>query len=178
MAKARRDDSQERRRRDTLSTLMGYEGMGAIRRLQLCSCVLSLFREIRGTNIIRKLVGRNSNAVFRPFLKLVCCICPCLEPGAMPNTKLLKDIATYSWLTHLMFQYVLPSVIRLVSWLSPNGDYRTTWRSVGDLFNASSNEKDYGKHSQVLYLGVSRETQAGAEATDEDRAECRLSRQY
>ena len=86
----------------------------------------------------------------------------------MPNTKLLKDIATYSWLVHLIFQYVLPSVIGLVSWLFPNGDYRTTWRSAGDLLNANPNEKDYGKHSQVLYLNVSRESQAGAEATDED----------
>lgn len=87
-----------------------------------------------------------------------------VDPGVMPNTGLVKDASpTIQFLLH----YVLGSVISIVTWLRPNGDYRTAWKSAGDLLNASFNEKDYGKHPQALYLNGSAKAEAGAEARNE-----------
>ena len=72
-----------------------------------------------------------------------------VDPAAMPGTSLIKDA---SYFILFMFHYVLGSVISLLTWMNPNGDYRTVWKSADDLLNASYNEKDYGKHHQALYL--------------------------
>lgn len=87
-----------------------------------------------------------------------------VDPGAMPNTGLVKDAPL---MIHFLLHYILGSVIAVVTWLNPNGDYRTVWKSAGDLLNASFNEKDYGKHPQALYLNGSAKAEAGVEARNE-----------
>ncbi|KAL8824249.1 MAG: hypothetical protein Q9191_005187 [Dirinaria sp. TL-2023a] len=87
-----------------------------------------------------------------------------VDPGAMPNTGLVKDASP---MIQFLLHYVLGSVISIVTWLRPNGDYRTPWKSAGDLLNASFNETDYGKHPQALYLNGSAKAKAGAEARNE-----------
>ena len=89
-----------------------------------------------------------------------------VDPGGMPNTGLVKDA---SWIIRFLLHYVLGSVISAVTWLQPNGSYRTAWKSAGDLLAASFNEKDYGKHPQALYLDGSRKAEAGPEARDEQK---------
>ncbi len=84
----------------------------------------------------------------------------------MPNTGLVKDA---SWAVQFLLHYILGSVISLVTWLRPNGSYRTPWKSAGDLLAASFNEKDYGKHPQALYLDGSMKAEAGPEARDETK---------
>ena len=66
-----------------------------------------------------------------------------------------------------LLHYVLGSVITVVTWQRPNGDYRTVWKSAGDLLNASFNDKDYGTHPQALYLNGSEKAEAGVEARNE-----------
>jgi len=84
----------------------------------------------------------------------------------MPNTGLVKDA---SRAIQFLLHYILGSVISLVTWLQPNGSYRSPWKSAGDLLAASFNEKDYGKHPQALYLDGSRKAEAGPEAMDEEK---------
>ena len=87
-----------------------------------------------------------------------------VDPGAMPNTGLVKDASKF---IQFMLHYVLGSVVAIITWLRPNGDYRTPWKSAGDLLNASFNEKDYGKHLRALYLNGTDKAEAGAEARNE-----------
>lgn len=92
-----------------------------------------------------------------------------VDPGGMPNTSLAKDLAAHSWVLHIGFQYIMGALIDIISWLNPNGSYRSSWTSAGALLNASFNEKDLGKHPQALYLDGTREGRAGKEAMNEQR---------
>ena len=60
-------------------------------------------------------------------------------------------------------------MISIITWLQPNGTYRLTWKSAGDLLAANSDETKYGKHPQGLYLDGSRKAESGSEARDENK---------
>ena len=60
-------------------------------------------------------------------------------------------------------------MISVVTWLQPNGSYRTPWKSAGDLLAASFNESDYSKRPQALYLDGTKKAKAGPEARDEKK---------
>lgn len=89
-----------------------------------------------------------------------------VDPGAMPNTWLLKDASSS---IRFLVDYVLGYMVSTLVWFNPNGSYRTTWKSAGDLLSASFNEKDYGEHPQALYLDGSRVAEAGPEARDQEK---------
>lgn len=87
-----------------------------------------------------------------------------VDPGAMPNTGLVKDA---SWIIKIMLHYVLGSMISIVTWFRPNGDYRTPWKSAGDLLFASFDEKHIGKHPRALFLNGTAKAESGVEARNE-----------
>ena len=91
----------------------------------------------------------------------------------MPNTSLVKDLAAYSWIINFALEYLMGTLIHVITWFSPGGSFRSTWQSASDLLNASYNEHLYddladGKNT-ALYLDGRRKAEAGREATDQDK---------
>ncbi|KAK7752657.1 hypothetical protein SLS62_005426 [Diatrype stigma] len=89
-----------------------------------------------------------------------------LDPGGMPSSITRRT----SWLMRFLSLYVIPCMMPIIgpllTRLSPNGFYRTTWKSGGDVVRAAFDTKELGEHPNGLYLNGTDPWEISAEAKD------------
>ncbi|KAL7623685.1 hypothetical protein AAE478_005237 [Parahypoxylon ruwenzoriense] len=89
-----------------------------------------------------------------------------LDPAAM-----MSGLARRSgWILRVLIMQILgPLLAHLISWLNPDGDLRTTWKSAGDVVRACFDTKDLGERPNGVYLNGSIVADVGPEAKDETK---------
>ncbi|KAI1374795.1 NAD(P)-binding protein [Hypoxylon crocopeplum] len=88
-----------------------------------------------------------------------------LDPAAM-----MSSIARRSgWFVRVFIvQIVGPLLAPIATWLNPNGDVRTTWKSAGDVLHAAfDTDAGLGERPNGVYLNGSAVSDVGPEAKDE-----------
>lgn len=94
-----------------------------------------------------------------------------LDPGGMPSSISRRT----NWFMRVMTMYALPFVMPvlgpLLTYFSPNGFYRTTWKSGGDVVRAAFDTKELGEHPNGLYLNGTDVWEISAEAKDKRKSE-------
>ncbi|KAI2616239.1 NAD(P)-binding protein [Hypoxylon sp. NC1633] len=90
-----------------------------------------------------------------------------LDPAAMMSSLTRRG----SWfISVFLVQIIGPVLAPIMTWLSPNGDLRTTWKSAGDVMHAAfDTDGGLGEHPSGLYLNGSVVADVGPEAKDETK---------
>ncbi|KAI1135800.1 NAD(P)-binding protein [Hypoxylon sp. FL0543] len=74
------------------------------------------------------------------------------------------------WLLRITLQVVGGLLAPILTWLSPNGDLRTPWKSAGDVMHACfDTDGGLGEHPNGLYLNGSLIAEVGPEAKDDTK---------
>lgn len=75
------------------------------------------------------------------------------------------------WFTRVLLVNVLLRIFApIATWLNPDGDLRTTWKSAADTIHASfDTDGGLGEHPNGLYLNGSVIAEVGPEAKDETK---------
>ncbi|KAI8964800.1 NAD(P)-binding protein [Daldinia sp. FL1419] len=92
-----------------------------------------------------------------------------LDPAAMTSGISRRG----NWLVRVLIMKIIgPLLAPIATWLSPNGDLRTTWKSAADVIHACfDTDGGLGEYPNGLYLNGSAVADVGPEAKDE--AKCR-----
>jgi hypothetical protein len=86
-----------------------------------------------------------------------------LDPAAMPSDLTRRD----GWVRRVLVgKIILHIVAYLVMLLHPNGAFRTTRKSAGDVMRAAFDTKSLGDHPNGIYLNGSEMADVGPEAKD------------
>ncbi|KAI1644855.1 NAD(P)-binding protein [Daldinia loculata] len=90
-----------------------------------------------------------------------------LDPAAMMSGIARRS----SWLVRvLIMQCIGPLIAPIVTWLSPNGNLRTTWKSAGDVIHACfDTDGGLGEYPNGIYLNGTAISDVGPEAKDETK---------
>ncbi len=89
-----------------------------------------------------------------------------VDPGGMPSQIARRGPRYLRIIMGYILPIFLPILGPLLTWLSPNGDFRMTWKSGGDVVRAAFDTKELGEHPNGLYLNGSEPLEVGAEAKD------------
>ncbi|OTA55298.1 NAD(P)-binding protein [Hypoxylon sp. EC38] len=92
-----------------------------------------------------------------------------LDPAAMISGLTRRS----NWFVRVVLLQFLGALLApILTWLSPNGDLRTTWKSAGDVLHACfDTDGGLGEHPNGVYLNGSLISDVGPEAKDD--AKCR-----
>ncbi|KAI6091730.1 NAD(P)-binding protein [Hypoxylon rubiginosum] len=90
-----------------------------------------------------------------------------VDPGAMRSSLARRS----GWFTRVLLVNVLLRIFApIATWLNPDGDLRTTWKSAADTIHASfDTDGGLGEHPNGLYLNGSVIAEVGPEAKDETK---------
>ncbi|KAI1804562.1 NAD(P)-binding protein [Daldinia bambusicola] len=90
-----------------------------------------------------------------------------LDPAAMRSGISRRS----GWFVRIFIMNVLfPLLAPIMTWLNPNGDLRTTWKSAGDVIHACfDTDGGLGEYPNGLYLNGSAVADVGPEAKDETK---------
>ena len=99
-------------------------------------------------------------------VQLTCAEQGLIYSGAIPATGLIRDS---SGVLRFFVHWLMWSITPLLTYLFPNGYFRSSSKSAKDVLEASFNESEYGKHPKALYLNGSAKVQSSAETRDEEK---------
>jgi hypothetical protein len=85
-----------------------------------------------------------------------------VDPGAIPSDLNRRG----SRVMFFLIKYIMPLVSSLAVWWQPNGTFRTTAKSAGDVLRAAFDTKELGDHPNGVYLNGSEIADVGLEAKD------------
>ncbi|KAI0133367.1 NAD(P)-binding protein [Hypoxylon sp. NC0597] len=90
-----------------------------------------------------------------------------LDPAAMISGLTRRS----NWFIRVvLLQFIGGVLAPILTWLSPNGDLRTTWKSAGDVIHACfDTDGGLGEHPNGVYLNGSLIADVGPEAKDETK---------
>ncbi|KAI1769945.1 NAD(P)-binding protein [Hypoxylon cercidicola] len=90
-----------------------------------------------------------------------------VDPAAMMSGIARRS----SWVVRVLIIGIIGQLLApLATWLNPQGDLRTTWKSAGDAIHASfDTDGGLGEHPNGLYLNGSVVADVGPEAKDETK---------
>lgn len=66
---------------------------------------------------------------------------------------------------------LLSPLLPVVTWLSPNGDYRSTTQSAKDVLNAAFDTETLGERPNGIYMNGAVKSDVGPEAKDAKKCE-------
>ncbi|KAI1084622.1 NAD(P)-binding protein [Whalleya microplaca] len=88
-----------------------------------------------------------------------------VDPGAMPSSLTRRG----TWFLRVLIPILMQLLAPIMTWWSPNGDVRTTWKSAGDVVRACFDTKDLGQYPNGVYLNGSAVADISPEAKDKEK---------
>ncbi|OTB14727.1 hypothetical protein K445DRAFT_318627 [Daldinia sp. EC12] len=90
-----------------------------------------------------------------------------LDPAAMRSGISRRG----NWVVrYIIMGLIMPLLAPIATWLNPNGDLRTTWKSAGDVIHACfDTDGGLGEYPNGVYLNGSAIADVGPEAKDETK---------
>jgi hypothetical protein len=81
---------------------------------------------------------------------------------------MVTSLARRSWSTHYKLKLITP-LVALMCWINPNGNFRTPWKSAGDVLRAAFDTQTLGGYPSGIYLSGSAVAAVSAEANDKEK---------
>jgi hypothetical protein len=86
-----------------------------------------------------------------------------VDPGVMPSDLTRRE---NNWFLFMARKQVKSWITPLVLWFKPDGIFRTTWKSAGDVLRAAFDREDLGNYPNGIYLNGRLVEDVGPEAKD------------